>query len=227
MVLRLKVFESGIFLKLKEEKVKRGEILMLFNNRARLGKYITSIIIGVPIWFVTGILITFSPEIGKAMNLDQPIDAGQAVLFVFGAQALGNILSGFLSQYFQSRKKVVLLFMLGSFLFSMILLLAPVKSVITYYILCACLGIFSGYWTIFITVAAELFGSNLRATVATTVPNFVRATIIPLTSMFLFFKGYTDTIYSALLTGIITYTLGIVALIFLEETFKKDMDYTE
>lgn len=227
MVLRLKVFESGIFLKLKEKNTRRGEILMLFNNKARITKYLASILIGVPIWFVTGILITFSPEIGKAMQLDKPIDAGQAVLFVFSAQVIGNLLSGFLSQFLQSRKRVILIFMAGSFIFSMILLLAPINSTTTYYLLCGFLGICSGYWTLFITVAAELFGSNLRATVATTVPNFVRATIIPLTSLFMFFKSYTDTIYSALATGVITYLLGFVALVFLEETFKKDMDYTE
>ncbi len=227
MVLRLKVFESGIFMKLKEENVKRGDVRMLFNNKTRLLKYITAIVIGMPIWFVTGILITFSPEIGKAMQLDQPIDAGQAVLFVFGAQVAGNLLSGFLSQYLQSRKKVIFLFMAGSFLFSMILLLAPVKSTTTFYLLCGCLGVCSGYWTLFITVAAELFGSNLRATVATTVPNFVRGTIIPLGSLFIFFKNSVGTINSALLTGVLTYAVGMLALVFLEETFKKDMNYTE
>ena len=95
------------------------------------------------------------------------------------------------------------------------------------YILCACLGFCSGYWTLFITVAAELFGSNLRATVATTVPNFVRGTVIPLTLLFLWMKGYVGTIYGALIVGILTYVIAIVALVYLEETFKKDLNYTE
>jgi MFS family permease len=227
MVLRIKVFESGIFLKLKEENVKRGDVLMLFNDRTRLLKYINGIVIGMPIWFVVGILITLSPEIGRAMNLDQPVDAGKAVLFVFAAQVAGNLVSGFLSQYLQSRKKVILIFMLGSFLFAAILLLAPIERTTMYYVLCLCLGFCSGYWTLFITVAAELFGSNLRATVATTIPNFVRATIIPLNALFLYTKGYVGTISGALITGFITYALAMLALVFLEETFKKDMNYTE
>jgi len=227
MVLRIKVFESGIFLKLKEKNVKRGDVRMLFNNKTRLLKYITSIVIGMPIWFVVGILITFSPEFGKAMGLDQPVDAGKAVLFAFGGQVAGNIISGSLSQYLQNRKKVIFIFMLASFLFVLVYLLVPLNHTSFFYLLCACLGFCSGYWTLFITVAAELFGSNLRATVATTVPNFVRGTVIPLTSLFVLMKNYVGTIYGALIVGILTYVAAVLALWYLEETFKKDINYTE
>jgi MFS family permease len=200
---------------------------MLFNNKTRLSKYITSIVIGMPIWFVVGILITFSPEFGKAMGLDQPVDAGKAVLFAFAGQVAGNIISGSLSQYLQNRKKPIFLFMIASFLFVLIYLLIPVKHTSLFYLLCACLGFCSGYWALFITVAAELFGSNLRATVATTVPNFVRGTVIPLTFLFLLMKKYVGTIYGALIVGLFTYAIAIFALIYLEETFKKDINYTE
>lgn len=227
MVSRIKVFESGIFLRLKEKQVKRGNILMLFNNKTRLLKYVTSIVIGMPIWFVTGILITFSPEFGQAMGLDQPVDAGKAVLFTFGAQVAGNIVSGTLSQYFQSRKKVILIFMLLSFAFVVIMLLFPVQHITLFYLLCACLGFGSGYWTLFITVAAELFGSNLRATVATTVPNFVRGTIIPLTALFVLAKSSAGVLHGALIVGSATYAVALLALFYLEETFKKDLNYTE
>lgn len=227
MFLRIRVFESGIFIKLKETNIKRGDIRMLFNNKSRLLKYVTSIVIGMPIWFVVGILITFSPEFGKAMGFDQPVDAGKAVLFAFAGQVAGNILSGSLSQYLQSRKKVILLFMLLSFSFVLVFLLVPFRHTTSLYVLCACLGFCSGYWTLFITVAAELFGSNLRATVATTVPNFVRGTVIPLTFLFLFIKKHVGTIYSALIVGVLTYVIAILALVYLEETFKKDINYTE
>ncbi|MBP8097258.1 MAG: MFS transporter, partial [Saprospiraceae bacterium] len=195
LVLRVRVFESGIFMHLKETKIKRGDILMLFNNKTRFVKYLTSILIGMPIWFVTGILITFSPEFGRALGLDQPIDAGKAVLFAFAGQVVGNIISGGLSQYLQSRKKVIGLFMAGSFLLVLIYLLMPIKQTSWFYILVAGLGFFSGYWALFITVAAELFGSNIRATVATTVPNFVRGTVIPLPAHFILMKSYVGTLY--------------------------------
>ena len=227
MMLRIKVFESGIFIKLKEAHVKRGDIRMLFNNKTRAIKYITSIVIGMPIWFVVGILVTFSPEFGKAMGLDQTVDAGKAVLFTFAGQAFGNIVSGSLSQYFQNRKKIVLLFLLASAAFALVYLVAPVKDTMLFYVLCACLGFCSGYWTLFITIAAELFGSNLRATVATTVPNFVRGTVIPLTALFLLMKARVGIMYGALIVGVLTYVLAIIALAFLEETFKKDINYTE
>jgi len=227
LVLRMKVFESGIFMRLKETNVKRGDIRMLFNSNTRFIKYLTSVMIGMPIWFVIGILITFSPEFGQAIGHDTPIDAGKAVLFAFIGQVAGNIVSGSLSQYLQNRKKVILLFMLSSSVFVLIFFLVPIRNITLVYILCGCLGFCSGYWTLFITVAAELFGSNLRATVATTVPNFVRGTVIPLTSLFVLMKNYVGTIYSALIVGLLTYALAIVALYYLEETFKKDINYLE
>ncbi len=227
MALRVRVFESGIFIKLKDENIKRGDVLKLFNNKTRLLKYVNSILIGMPIWFVVGILLTFSPEFGHAIGLDQPVDAGKAVMLAFAAQVAGNLTSGFVSQYLKSRKKVILLFILSSFLLVVVYLLVPLRSTTLFYLLCAGLGFCSGYWTLFITVAAELFGSDLRATVATTVPNFVRGSIIPLTMLFSMCKNYLGIIYSALAVGLITFVIAIVALIYLEETFKKDINYVE
>ncbi len=227
MLLRVRVFESGTFMKLKEENIKRGDVLKLFNNKTRLLKYVNSILIGIPIWFVIGILLTFSPEFGQAMGLDQPIDAGKAVTLAFTAQVLGNLTSGVLSQYLQSRKKVILLFILTSFLLVLVYLLVPLHSTTLFYLLCTCLGFCSGYWTLFITVAAELFGSDLRATVATTVPNFVRGSVIPLTMLFAMVKKYVGIIQGALVVGVVSFTVAIVALIFLQETFKKDINYVE
>jgi MFS family permease len=227
LVLRMRVFESGIFITLKEKNVRRGDIMMLFNNKTRFIKYLTSIIIGMPIWLVMGVIITFSPEFGKAIGVDTPVDAGKAVLFAFMGQVAGNIVSGSLSQYFKNRKKVMLLFMLTSAMFVLVFFVAPIPNITMLYALCACLGFTCGYWTLFITVAAELFGSNLRATVATTVPNFVRATVIPLTALFTFLKTDGGTIKSILIVASLTYVVALTALFFLEETFKKDLNYVE
>jgi MFS family permease len=227
MVMRVRVFESGIFIKLKEQNTKRGNVLKLFNNKTRLLKYITSILMGTPIWFVVGILLTFSPEFGQAIGLDKPVDAGKAVMLAFAAQVAGNLASGFFSQYLQSRKKVILLFIISSFSLVIIYLLVPLHSTSMFYLVCAGLGFCSGYWTLFITVAAELFGSDLRATVATTVPNFVRASVIPLSMAFTMAKNYVGIIYGALAVGLLTFAIAIVALLYLEETFKKDINYVE
>ena len=227
MISRIRVFESGIFTQLKKKHIRKGDLRMLFASKTRFIKYISSIVIGMPIWFITGVIITFSPEFGKAMGIDQPLDAGKAVLLAFSGQVLGNIVSGTLSQYFQSRKKVILLFMLSSLVFMLIYLLVPIHHTNLLYILCVCMGFGNGYWTLFITVAAELFGTNLRATVATTVPNFVRGTVILLTSFFVLMRGSFGMINSALIVGILTYALALFAFIYLEETFTKDINFTE
>ncbi|GAA4466366.1 MFS transporter [Nibrella saemangeumensis] len=227
LVLRINVFESAAFVKAKEKSVDRGNLLMLFNNKTRFLKYLQCILIGLPIWFVVGILITFSPEFGQALGLSEPVVAGKAVMLAFTGQVFGDIASGFLSQYLKSRKKVILLFVLLSSVFIAVYLLAPVKDITAFYIICTLLGFANGYWALFVTIAAELFGTNLRATVATTVPNFVRGAVIPLASLFTLFKPSVGTVSSALLVGGLTLTLALVALFYLEETFKKDLDYVE
>jgi MFS family permease len=228
LLLRVQVFESGMFARTKQRALHRGDLKLLFSTRERTMKYVNSILIGLPIWFVVGILITFSPEFARdIIGLDQPVEAGKAVVLAFSGQVAGDLISGFLSQYLQSRKKAILFFILLSFALVLVYLIGPIHDINTFYILCFCLGIFNGYWTLFVTVAAELFGTNLRATVATTVPNFVRGATIPLTALFTFFRGYTSMTNSALITGLVAFAIAMIALRYLEETFTKDLDYTE
>ena len=227
LILRVNVLESGMFVKIKQQALTRGSVLMLVSDKGRLNKYIQCILVGLPIWFVVGILITFSPEFGKALGLSAPVVAGKAVMLSFSGQVLGDLVSGFLSQSLQSRKKVIRLFMLLSLVFMLVYLLAPVHNITLFYAVCVCLGFANGYWTLFVTIAAELFGTNLRATVATTVPNFVRGATIPLSALFIQLKPALGTIYSALTVGLLTLVIAFAALAFLDETFKKDLDYID
>lgn len=227
LFMRVRAFESGIFLNLKQKAVQRGNILMLFNNRKRFFKYFQAILIGVPIWFIVGILITFSPEFGQALGLDEPVEAGKAVILSFGAQVAGNIVSGLLSQYLKSRKKAIAFFIFLSLFFTLVYLLVPFKSTTLFYWVCIGLGFANGYWPLFVTVAAELFGTNLRATVATTVPNFVRAAVIPIAALFLQARQHFGIIYGALAVGVLMVIIALAALYSLQETFHKDLNYDE
>ena len=227
LVLRMNVFESKIFVKIKDKNIERGNVFMLFNNRKRFLKYLKCILIGLPIWFVVGILITFSPEFGKAIGVSEPVNAGKAVMFAFTGQVLGDLASGFLSQYFQSRKKIILVFMLISSVMAATYLLFPTKDIVVFYTICALLGFANGYWTLFVTVAAEMFGTNLRATVATSVPNFVRGAVIPLTALFIPLKVSLGIVYAAAAVGLLSFVIAVIALRYLDETFNKDLNYVE
>jgi len=226
LVLRFNVFESGMFKHAKERSVDRGNIFMILTNGKRLGKYLMAILVGLPIWFVVGILITFSPEFGAAKGIEG-INAGKAVMLAFSGQVGGDIISGLLSQYMRSRKKVIRLFIVLSLAMVIGYLLIPMQDLFSFYLLCTLLGFCNGYWTLFITIAAELFGTNLRATVATTVPNFVRGATIPLAALFVSFKPDLGVIQSGLVIGVATSVVALLALYFLEETFTKDMDFVE
>ena len=228
LILRINVFESGIFEKVKEKSaVARGNFFQLFISAKQFFKYLRCILIGIPVWFVAGILMTFSPEIGKALNLDVPIVAGKAVMWEYIGLTIGDISSGVLSQYFRSRKKVVFLYLMLIAVLVLVYLFVPLQSDTIFYMLCVGLGIGAGYWALFVTIAAEQFGTNLRATVATTVPNFVRGSMILMTPLFLLFREQYGILLGAGLVGALAIGIALLGLWKMEETFGKDLNFIE
>jgi MFS family permease len=228
LIARISVAESGMFRSMEQTaKVSRGNFLALFSDRKRFFRYLNSILIGVPIWFVVGVLITFSPEFAKALGTTGPVSAGNAVMYCYLGLVFGDLTSGLLSQALKSRKKAVLLYMLLTIAGIAFYFLQGAKSPSFFYGVCLVLGFASGYWAIFVTVAAEQFGTNLRATVATTVPNFVRGMAVPITLLFKYLRPELGLERSALIVGAICLAAGFLALRSLEETFHKDLDYYE
>ncbi|MGZ8558651.1 MAG: MFS transporter [Chitinophagaceae bacterium] len=227
LFMRVKVFESGIFNSVKEKPVSRGNFFQLFSSRKQFLKYFRCILIGVPVWFVAGILMTFSPEIGKVLDLGVPIVAGKAVMWEYLGLTIGDISSGILSQYFRSRKKVVIIFISLVGILSAVFLFVPLQSSTIFYALCVCLGFAAGYWALFVTIAAEQFGTNIRATVATSVPNFVRGSILIMTPLFLIFKTQFGILSGAGLVGLLAIGIALVGVLNMEETFGKDLNYVE
>lgn len=227
LLMRVKVFESGIFSKVKEKSVSRGDFFQLFASGRQFLKYLRCIMIGVPVWLVAGILITFSPEIGQALRLDTPIIAGKAVMWEYIGLVIGDISSGVLSQYFKSRKKVVRMYVLTCAALIAIYLFVPLHSSTLFYGLCVLLGITAGYWALFVTIAAEQFGTNMRATVATTAPNFVRGSILIMTPLFLLFKEQYGILVGTGLLSILAIGVSLLGLWKMEETFGKDLNFLE
>jgi MFS family permease len=227
LVTRVSVMDSGIFLKVKEQTKDRGNFLKIFTNRNRFSRFVSCILIGLPIWFVIGILITFSHELAPAIGITNPIVVGDAVMFSYLGLAAGDLSSGLLSQWFRSRKKIVLLFILLTMAFVLLYLFTPIKSLSSFYLNCFFLGFGVGYWALFVTIAAEQFGTNLRSTVATAAPNLIRGTVVPLTIAFEFLRLKIGIIPSALVVGTTTILISLVALRLLDETFGKDLNFLE
>lgn len=227
LLMRVKVFESGIFSEVKEKEVSRGNFFQLFKSGRQFFKYFRCILIGIPVWLVAGILMTFSPEFGKALNMDAPIIAGKAVMWEYIGLAIGDISSGMLSQYFGSRKKVVRIFISSCAALVAVYLFVPFHSSAVFYGLCVLLGITAGYWALFVTIAAEQFGTNLRATVATTVPNFVRGSILIMTPLFLLFREQFGILLGTGILSVLAIGVSLLGLWKMEETFGKDLNYIE
>lgn len=227
LALRVGVRESLMFESLKSSDVSKGNFLSLFTSAKRFKRYVCVILTGVPIWYTVGVLVTFAPEIGRAFGMAVVPSAGQAVMFNYLGLAAGDFLSGLVSQWLGSRKKTLLIFLtalgaaiVGYFLFAG-------RSLFAFYTMCVLLGLASGYWAMFVTVASEQFGTNIRSTATTTVPNFVRGAVIPVTMLFQFLKTSQGIPLAAGLTGALTLTIAFFAVGGLEETFGKDLDYVE
>ena len=227
LITRISVAESGMFRQMADATVSKGNFLALFTDRNRFFRYLNSIMIGLPSWFVVGVLITFSPEFAKALGVQGAISAGNAVMYCYIGLVAGDLASGLLSQLFRSRKKVVLLFLLLTVAAVAVYFMAHGIGAAGFYTICGALGFGIGYWAIFVTVAAEQFGTNLRATVATTVPNFVRGMTVPITMLFQFFRQSLGLQGGALAVGSLCLVIALISLWQLEETFHKDLDYFE
>jgi MFS family permease len=230
LFLRISVAESGMFKQVKETKVQRGNFLMFFNNTKRFKKYLLAILIGLPTWYVVGILINQSDRFGKAMFGSTTIDSGRSIMLAYIAIATGDILIGLVSQYFKSRKKALLVFYLLCVVSLLLFFSGFNNSDTRMYLICVMLGFANGYWAIFVTMGAEQFGTNLRATAATTIPNMVRGALPLINLMFLdlFQKNWGwSLIESGIVTGVIVMVITFIAFFFTEETFHKDLNYTE
>jgi MFS family permease len=225
---RVGLAESGMFEGAKQqEHVARGRFLWLFTPAARLRKYARVVLIALPIWYVVGVLITFSPEFGRAAGMSEVPNAGRAVMFTYVGLTIGGFASGVLSQRLRSRKRAVSLFMWLTALFVAAYFGAIHASLPVFYGICLLLGVGTGYWTVFMTLASEQFGTNIRATVTTTAPNFVRGAVVPLTAAFQIGQEYVGVRASGAAVGAATMIVAFVALRRLEETYGKSLDYLE
>lgn len=228
LFLRFQTAESVLFQESKSNSaVLKGHLLHLVSPPSRALKYLSCIAIAIPIWFCAGILMTFAPELGQALKATAPLSSGKAILFSYAGVAIGDVLSGLVSQWIKSRKKVVFGALLSQLLVTVIILSKTGVSPYQFYFLSFLIGLTTGYWAVFVTVTSEQFGTNLRSTATTSAPNWVRASVVPMTLTLTYLKPSLGFIGSAALIGIGVFTIAFMGLSFLEETFAKDLNFWE
>nr|WP_294869671.1 MFS transporter [uncultured Pedobacter sp.] len=228
LFLRIGVFESGMFKSMQDfDELKRGSLLSFFTDKSRLKLYLKCIGIGLPTWYVIGILATFSNEFGKALHIAENVKPGLAVMWCYVGLASGDLLSGVISYYLESRRKAVGLFMLFTLIGSIIYLYAGISSATGIYMMLLWLGFGIGYWAMFVTIGAEQFGTNIRATAATTIPNMVRGTVVGMTTLYGFLKPTVLELHAAAIVGFICFAIGFYSIITIPETHDRDLDFVE
>ncbi len=232
LLMRVGTFESSFFTEAKDNhQIKKGDLKLIFFNRNNLVKYLNCISIGIPIWFVIGLLIMNSQnDFGPLLGLTD-IENGKAVMYAYIGLSFGDLLSGILSQVLKSRKKVVVLYLVFSGILTIYFLFFAKEqqqmNADAYYFLCFLLGTGTGYWAIFVTIAAEQFGTNIRSTAANTIPNFVRGSVNLIMMFFGLLLAFVSTGVAALIVGIFFILLALFSINQLKETFGKDLNYTE
>lgn len=227
LLLRVSVHESGLYKEIKATHIQRGNFLMFFNNKERFFRYMRCILIGLPAWYIIGVLVTFSDEFGKAFGIEN-IDPGKAIMFQYMAIAFGDLTVGLLSQRLKSRKKALFIFYGVTIFFCILYFTQSGGTAHTFYLICAGLGYGTGFTVVYITMSAEQFGTNLRATAAITIPNMVRGALPLILVLFKFTRTLFDSyIMGGWVTGLILMIIAIIAAYYTEETFGKDLNFVE
>ena len=229
LILRISVYESGIFKGMQGQSVEKGNFLMLFKTREIFVKYLRCVVVGIPTWFAIGILVTFSPEFAtaKLLNIQGKISGGDAIMYSYAGITLGNFLCGWMSQWLHSRKKAVFYFLLLTAVGFVMYFTAAGQTANYFYAAMVLTGIGTGFWAVIITNAAEQFGTNIRATVTTTVPNLIRGSLPIMTLFYTLLQGSFNKLISAEILAVFIIVLPLIALYYTEETFGKDLNYLE
>ena len=227
LVLRISVAESGIYLEVKKDKsIKRGNFFMFFMQRDLMVRYLKCVLIGVPIWYCMGILVFMANQFAPEMGITS-INPGKAIMWAYIATSISDFSCGYISHLLHSRKKTILYMLCFTFVGVALLLFTGAKTENMYYFYCAWIGLGCGFWAMFITVAAEQFGTNLRSTATTSIPNMVRGTVPLLLLAFDYMKQSLSVTHSAAVLALITFAVGIYATLTIKETHNRDMDFLE
>ena len=227
LLLRISVFESGMFNQVKLQQVARGNFFMFFTNRQRFKKYMLAILIGLPTWYVIGILIAFSNNFAAELGITEEVLPKKSTMLAYVSISAADLLVGFVSQWLRSRKKALYIFYIFTAIAIVFYFTQNNGTAAGMYVICAALGFATGFWAIFVTMAAEQFGTNLRATAATTVPNMVRGALPLMLLLFNGLQNITDYVTAGWITGIVIMVISGTAVYFTEETFGKDLNYVE
>ena len=227
LVLRVSVSESNLYTQLKTTVVQRGNFFMFFTNKERFVRYLRCILIGLPAWYIIGVLVTFSDQFGVEFGING-IDPGKAIMVQYMAIAFGDLSVGLLSQRLKSRKKALFIFYAITILFTTLFFLQQGGSATTFYLICAGLGYGTGFTVVYITMSAEQFGTNLRATAAISIPNMVRGALPLIILLFKYTRDLFDSyVTGGWVTGVILMSIAVIAAWNMEETFGKDLNFVE
>ena len=227
LALRMSAAESFVFESIKRDnQVSKGSLLLLLGNRERVTRLLALIAIGVPFMFAWAFVATFSPELAEA-SIGKRISSALPISYFAIGITIGDIVCGLFSQLLKSRKKALGIFLISQFLCVLGALHANGGSETLFTLWFFPMGVFSGLWAVLITTASEQYGTNLRSTVSSIVPNFVRGCTVLLSISFLSCKEAFGTISAVQIVSFGSFLLAIIGLKAIRESFGVPLTFIE
>lgn len=227
LFLRHGLVESEMFKQSIRQPHAQGNLLYLVWPPRRALRYLACVGLGLPVWCAFGIVFTFAPEVARSLHVEGVVTAPRAILFNYIGFTLGDMASGLISQKLRSRKKAVAIFLMLSAVFMTVLLRSTGITSDVFYLFCGLIGFGVGYWVLFATMTSESFGTNLRATVGTSVPQVLRATVIPMAWFYTNYQGALGTLATVGWIAALCFGLATLSLLSFKETFAIPLDYVE
>lgn len=227
LVLRMRLHESAIFLAVKHAEIKKGSFALFLGSPTLCLRYLTCLLIGLPFWLFVGLFVAFAPEIGEALKTDVPVTSALAITYYSAGLAIGELLSSLLSQWLKSRKKILQSFLLFLLMSMVVFLSHSSMSKDLFYLFCFFFGFGSGFWVLFLVISAEQFGTNVRATVTTTLPNLVRGLVIPCAAVLSYCKPTMGVMMPLGLIILFSILTALFAAFSIKETFAVNLNFIE
>jgi MFS family permease len=227
LAFRVSLNESKLFEQTRQSSAKKGNLFQLLSNKKQLKKFVLCVLSGAPAFVLLSIYVTLAPEFGAAFGITEQISVAHGIMVFLIVFAMSDVACGLLSKIMRKRKTPLLIFACLQILSIGYYLLVPPQTVEAFYFRCMLLGFSAGYWGILITNSLEQFGTNIRATVATSTPSLIRGMTIPASIFFTVVSKQTSLVTAGAIVGFSLVAISIVSILLLDDKFENDLNFME
>ncbi len=226
LVFRFAAQESFMFLNQQTAAIKKGSLMTLLKQKKYSRQFFLTVWLVLPI-FLVQLILKFSPNISQQINSE--IISIALVLLIYDAFSIfSDILGCYISYLFNNRMRVLKFYLILIFLALLgFAIWPPLTTFSWYWVYVPILGLANGYWGLWGTMIAELFGINVRATATTFIVNLSRSFVLILSITFKDLDLRYGFSISVIVLTLVTCGLAFWSVFKIPETAHKNLEYVE